>query len=256
MRVGSRFLHPGTVAVRGPAAPDRAAYCEYGLSVEQASAIEFVGAWFGAPFDAVTYARSAVLCWGVWGLGGPALMTCLARWKRRAPEAFDRILRSRGLDVAEDGGACALVLAEDPAPVRADEEIDASVGRNHRLVAALVLAGREPSAQMSQIEAAVNGSIVPALALELGVSSGTIRAGDVLKSPRALAVLFYSVLHFGLGTTSRLLQAAAHATHLQAQAPDEGALLERWTAPLRRPGCNQDLHGFLQILTSPELRLS
>jgi hypothetical protein len=253
LREGARFQHLGTVHPRGPAGPTRAAYTSLGLTDEQASALEFVLTWFGAPFDAVNVGGGpADLTWGVWNFAGRRLARCLAAWKQEAPPVFDALLARHGITVtAESSGPTRLTisLTRSGHLLRGDR-VRQATATDPDLVAALALAGREPTAQLAQLATIVSRSVGPALAIPAPLRSEARSLGDLVKSSRGLAVIFYLALRSGRRRTARLVEALDGRG---GALGDETAILSAVVDRLRAVGRGADAHHALRILSSPEL---
>jgi hypothetical protein len=237
-RVGPYCTARGTVAMRGPLAPDDADLQALGFDEAQRRAVDFALAWFGAPFDAVN-ARlrdDAPLSWGAWHFAGARLADALATFAADAPEAAAARLGVFGIGV-DDG---ALTLTAPRAPVERGEAAEDAIAASPALCAALARAGHDPAAMRAQLQVLSRAVLQPLLALPVGERT----VGAVLRSPRALAVVLYADLAWGAGAGARLQELAA--------AGDEAAALDRLTTELRRTRA-RELGAFLRILTSPEV---
>jgi hypothetical protein len=250
--------HDGTVAVRGPLSSLLSKAQEAGLDEAQARALEFVAAWFGSPFDAASARahREPLVTWGFWRFGPAAIARCLAAWKRRDPGSFAALLERYGFDVhpgaeGEAPSPPSLSVADpasgEVASGRAAEHVMAS---EPRLFAALARAGRHPAAHAAQIEVAAVESLLPALRLKLPVGDNAPELGVLLRSPRAIAALFYTDLAFGLRGVRHFAQGAGAAP---ADRGDE-EWIEQFASRLERSGRAEHAHALRRILSSPELR--
>ncbi|MGE6758584.1 hypothetical protein ACQKGO_11260 [Corallococcus interemptor] len=198
-----------------------------GLSAPEARALEFVLAWFGHPFDSVTFesASGHELRWGAWPLSGPTLATALCLWKQREPEAFENRLGRLGLDAIPHSDNAPALFPQDP-----------------RLLAALARAGRERGAQRAQLEALVTHVLRPMLA---SCTQTELASGGLFASARALALLFHAELRFGRRGATRLVTFAR-----ERPEPPAG---ERLAEELRASGHPREASELWRILTSPEL---
>lgn len=252
----SAVEHGGVVAVRGPLSTLLPQARDAGLAEAQARALEFVAAWFGAPFDAVSAPLDAErpLAWGFLRFGGTALTRCFTAWKRRDAASFKERLGRYGLDcvaMRADGGVEEQDLqvldpvSGDRASGRAAEQV---VAAEPRWIAVLARAGRHPASQAAQVEAAVSEHLRPALSHEL--TAGTT-LGAALRSSPALAALFYTELALGARG------ARAFAEACGANVADPGAeddWVERFAARLERLRHGEHASALRRILSSPELR--
>lgn len=255
--VGRQLQHLGTVALRGPYAPSRETVAALGLGDAGTLALDFVGAWFGAPFDSVNVRlrRGRPLSWGFWPLAGDTLAEGLALWKTRSAEGFQACLATHGIDVelapGPSGAAevAELVCVDAKRGLRVrGETAEALAASDPARVTALALAGRDAGAQLAQIEAVVRRSLAPAMARPVGEET----LGQILGSARGLAVLFYVDLCFGARGVDHLAEAVEGArTHGAARAR---RALGSFTERLRRRGFMAEAHHVLRILSSPELR--
>ncbi|RKH67794.1 hypothetical protein [Corallococcus aberystwythensis] len=244
---GGRPIHRGTVAVRGPCAPSREELMGLGLTEAQARALEFVLAWFGSPFDSVASEAPSggELRWGAWPLSGPTLISALAHWKQREPDAFDARLGRLGLEATPEQppepASLRLPGFRSAAPVEGRNAL-ALLAEDARLLAALARAGRERGAQLAQLETVVTHVLRPALAS----CTQDATADSAFASARALALLFHSELRFGRRGVTRLVTLARE----RPEPPGPG---ERLAEDLRATGRSREASEVWRILTSPEL---
>ncbi|MBN8233013.1 hypothetical protein JYK02_36420 [Corallococcus macrosporus] len=244
---GGRPIHRGTVAVRGPCAPSLADLVTLGLTDAQARALEFVLTWFGNPFDSVTSdpQSGGEPRWGAWPLSGPLLVTALAQWRQREPDAFDGRLGRLGLEATPaqppEPAALRFLGARNATP---SEGLEALVlfAEDPRLLAALAQSGRERGAQLAQLETLVTHVLQSVLAS----SSQDAPADGAFSSARALALLFHAELRFGHRGVTRLVT-------LMRERPEPSAAGERFAEDLRSTGRAREASEVWRILTSPEL---
>ncbi|RKH11797.1 hypothetical protein D7Y13_15050 [Corallococcus praedator] len=247
-----RLIHRGTVAIRGPCAPSREEVIGLGLTEAQARAMEFVLAWFGHPFDAVTWdSPSGVeLRWGAWPLSGPALIAALAHWKQREPDAFEARLGRLGIDVTLEEPASLHLQGSRGAPPCEGREALALLGEDPKLMAALAQAGRERGAQLAQLEALIAQVLRPLLAsCAPGAAEGASPEGP-FSTARALALLFHTELRFGRRGVTKLL---AHAREKPGQPASGERAGELLAEDLRTAGRVREAAELWRLLASPEL---
>nr|WP_216627701.1 hypothetical protein [Corallococcus exercitus] len=248
---GGRPIHRGTVAVRGPCAPSREDLVGLGLTEPQARALEFVLTWFGSPFDSVTSEpqSSGEPRWGAWPLSGPMLITALAHWKQREPEAFDARLGRLGLEATPaqppEPASLRLLGSRSTAPSEGREALSL-FAEDPRLLAALAQAGRERGAQLAQLETLVTQVLRPVLA-----SCTQDAPGDsAFSSARTLALLFHAELRFGHRGVTRLMTFARERPEPSVAGEQAG---ERFAEDLRATGRSREASEVWRILTTPEL---
>lgn len=275
-QVDGVFQHAGSVGVRGPSAPVPTAFASPDLSVAAARAFEFVAAWAGSPFDhvGVDQATHTTLRWGFWDFSGEAIADVLARWKQGSAGSFSQVLGTYGVDVesppapagaspdhttagpaAADAEAAAagpapfLLLRDDRGLVAERSGAERRIARDARWLAALARAGREPTAQRSQVAAALHRDVLPALAINWpGPQPRPV--ADVLRSPRDLAALLLVVLKLGHDRARRLVEAVAGSL---GAAPSDARWLMAVRTKLLRAGHDRTAQDVLRIETSPEL---
>jgi peptidoglycan endopeptidase LytF len=212
-----------------PSAIPIADYVALGLTAAQAAALQFVSTHEGN-FDAInTYDIARVSAGFIQFAGGRGLPPYLALLKSRQPAVFGRLLLEFGIDVefSVSGGRIqsAQVAVLDPVNSRVLRGANAeeAIRANKRLSMALILSGRERSVQLVQIEAAIRDYVMPALAGS--VTFGSLRAtlGDLLRSERAMAMLFDRSIQEGTGggrvRFERIIQ-AIHAVRPAATLAD------------------------------------
>jgi hypothetical protein len=252
MRQGGRIAHPGTVGIRGPCAPTRGELLGLGWTEAQARALEFVLAWFGAPFDSVTWdpQGEGELRWGAWPLSGLAIIEALGRWKRRAPEGFEARLGRLGVDASlgqpPQASSLTLLDPEHDAPSEGRQAL-ALLGEEPRLLAALAQAGRERDAQLAQLEYLLEQLLRPALASAgTGPSLADASSGP-FSTPRALALLLHAELRLGRRGVARLVA-------LTREKAGSGELTgPLFAAELQTAGRAREAAEVRRILSSPEL---
>jgi hypothetical protein len=254
-----RFRHLGTVAFRGPCAPPREALPELGVDDVDAKALEFVAAWFGAPFDAVNVQLRGdrALSWGFWHLSGEGLADSLARWREHDRASFDACLGVTGMGVALEADASGKVAVanlcyRDEARGRVvhGEAAEALVTIDRSLVSALARSGRARAAQLAQIESVVVRALRPAVGFPLPTAG--IPLGDALRDTRGRAGLFYTSLCFGAGGVEHLAAEVDRACRA-GQRPGADALLAAFAERVRRTSAAAHAHHLLRIISSPEL---
>lgn len=237
---GGQPFHRGSVAVRGPRAPSREAWLSAGLTPAQAQALEFVLAWHGAPFDAVAPdADGGGPRWGAWPLAGAALVRTLARWKARDADGFEARLGCLGVDASAgtepERPSLKVLDVESGRPLHGREAL-ALLGEDVRLVAALARAGREPAAQLAQLEWVRERMLRPDPAA-------------AFTSPRALAVLLLVALRLGPKGAQRLVTLAKDGG--QENGGERAAL--RLASELKSSGRARESLEVRHALASPEL---
>jgi hypothetical protein len=255
-RVGQRTVHRGTVAVRGPLGLTLPMLVERGLTEPQARAVEFVAAWFGAPFDAVSATRtgdSASLQWGFWPLSRAEIARALGAWKARAPERFGAMIGVFGFDVVtrDDLRGPALMIV-DPrgAILRGDKAIDA-VASDPRRLAILARAGRDEHARIAQIEQVVAAVVVPILRTPVRRGESRTSVADVVATARGVAALLCAARALDVTAFDELVRVAI------ADAPADGgetAIVDSIARYLRVSGHRAAAHDVRRTLSSPELR--
>lgn len=249
---GGRLVHRGTVAVRGPCAPSREELLGLGLTEAHARALEFVLAWFGSPFDSVSWDSQSggELRWGAWPLSGPTLIAALAEWKRSEPAAFEARLGRLGIDVIPEHPpepASLRVQGVRSAPPTEGREALTVLGEDPRLVAALAQAGRERGAQLAQLESLIAQVLRPLLTS----GAAPVDAPDgPFTTPRALALLFHAELRLGRRGVTRLM---AHARERAGQPASGEHAGELFAEALRAVGRAREAAEVWRILASPEL---
>jgi hypothetical protein len=252
---GGRLVHRGTVGVRGPCAPTRRELLELGWTEDQARALEFVLAWFGAPFDSLTWdpQGEGELRWGAWPLAGSALIEALGRWHRRDPQGFEARLGRLGVEAASrpppEASSLTLLDLEGGQPAEGRQAL-ALMGEDPRLFAALAQAGREQGAQLSQLEYVLEQILRPTLAYSGGSTSPAAPSDGPFSTPRALALLLHAELRLGRRGVARLV---AHTRELAGKpgAGEQAGLL--FAADLHAAGRTREAAEVRRILSSPEL---
>jgi hypothetical protein len=254
-KVGQKTVHRGTVAVRGPLGLTVAMLVERGLTEPQARAVEFVAAWFGGPFDAVSAARggeSPELHWGFWPLSRAEIARVLGAWKARAPERFAAMLGAYGFDVIarDDLRGPALVIV-DPrgAIVHGDKALNA-VAADPRRLAVLARAGRDEQARATQIDHVVSAVVTPLLRTPVRRGDSRTPVADVLPSACGTAALLCAARALDTAALDELVRVAI------ADAPVEGgeaAVLDSIARYLRVSGHAAAAHDVRRTLSSPEL---
>jgi hypothetical protein len=253
---GGLFQHKGTVGVRGPQAPDWTSGCHAKVSASVMRALEFVAAWFGAPFDAVNVSGAPNVApnWGFWRFGGRHLAAALGLWKDRDPEGFANLLGRFGVGIskpaAEAEGAqepAALTIETDRAVLRGESARELLVC-DPIACAALARAGRDLSAQSAQIDIALSDWVVPLLRLQTA-SKGGSTIEEVFSTPRSLAPLVYLVRRHGVRRTSQFVQEA----EIRPDA-DEQTRIQSIVDLLQVFGRAEEVCEVLRIASSPELR--
>ncbi len=254
-RVGPRTVHRGTVALRGPLGVDTARLRERGLSAAQARAFEFVAAWFGAPFDAVSATREAPhLEWGFWPFAQSEVARVLSRWKSATPERFDAALGAYGIDVlvARDDlrGPSLTVTDGRGALVQGPRALQAIAGDPKRL-AVMARAGRDAEAQAAQLQHAIVRIVQPLLRAPLRRGDARIAVGEVLPSARGLAAVLCAARALPSQAFDEV--AAVALADVAADAAEE-PLLEALARYLRVAGHASSAHDIRRALSSPELQ--
>lgn len=256
-----RLQHRGTVALRGRCASVEAACQEIGLPAQVTRAFEFVAAWFGFPFDSANLRvpDGHILSWGFWGFAGEELVRCLYEWKRQAPDAFDTYLGAFGLDVqgGERGSQEATGQDRLTLSVQSDKRsiqgraAEWTIAAEPRLLAVLARAGRDATAQKTQIDMTIANWVTPVLFHQWDLAGGgeplTV---DVLKSPKSVAALLYLVRRHGPRAATRLVQVVNERCRPQ---DDEEAWLAGLVRSLRNLKRENDASEVLRISSSPEL---
>ncbi|MFY0562798.1 hypothetical protein ACN28E_03055 [Archangium lansingense] len=257
-REGGRLCHRGTVAVRGPCAPAREELLRLGVNEAQARALDFVLAWFGAPFDAVSGDSQSGenLRWGAWPLPGPALAQVLALWKQREPRAFQARLGRLGIDLQERAPEppTLTVLDVRDGHLASGREALTLIADDLRLLAALAQAGRERGAQLALLEWLLEHALFPVLELSGQDSSPPAPPGGPFTSPRALAALLHVELRFGRRGASRLVVLAREEAGDTPGAGERAAL--RITRDMQATGRGREAAEMRCILSSPELSVA
>jgi hypothetical protein len=202
------------VAFSGSAPPSAlplAAYTSAGLDPAQAAALKLVST-FESHFDAVnTYDRALVSAGFIQFAGGRGLPPYIALLKARQAARFRDLLQTFGLDVEFSVTAGAIAGARliviDPAGTRVlrGTAAETAIRDNKRLTTALILSGRDRDVQLVQLEAAVRGYVVPALAATIVPSShgGSVRLREILRSKKGLAALFDRAIQEGVAGARR-----------------------------------------------------
>jgi len=255
VREGSRLVHRGTVGIRGPCAPTRGELLGLGWTEAQARALEFILAWFGAPFDSVSWdpQGDGELRWGAWPLSGLALVEALGRWKLRAPAGFEARLGRLGVDATlgqpPEAPSLTLMDLERGAPVEGRQAM-ALLGEDPRLLAALAQAGRERDAQLAQLEYLLEQVLRPALALTGTSTSLADASGGPFSTPRALALLLHAELRLGRRGVARLVAHTREKTGQPGAGEQAGPL---FATDLQSAGRAREAAEVRRILSSPEL---
>jgi hypothetical protein len=264
--VDGRVQHRGTAALRGPCTSIDAACRDLGLPDAVRRAFEFVSAWFGSPFDAVSTAAGRqrradglggpIVTWGFWAFAGARIAQCLHEWKQQAPDAFDGHLARFGIDVtnatSDANGHARPILAvrwgDRTVHGRAAEWTLAS---EPPLLAALARAGRDPAAQRAQIDVALATCATPVLFHPCDRTDAAERLiVDTLTSPTDLAALLYLAKRHGPQATVRLVHMANRRAQFNASDEPWLSMLVR---AIRARGHEHDACELLRIASSPEL---
>jgi D-alanyl-D-alanine carboxypeptidase-like protein len=202
------------VAFSGTASPSAlplAAFTDLGLTAAQAAALKLVSTFEGN-FDAInTYDRAVISAGFIQFAGGRGLPPYVALLKARQPAKFRDLLQKYGIDVefTVAGGAIAgpRLVVLDPAGTRVLRagDAEAAIRDDKRLTTAVILSGRDRDVQLVQIEAAIRGYVLPALAAVVTWSSGRGRGrlGELLRSQKGMAALFDRAIQEGLGAARR-----------------------------------------------------
>jgi hypothetical protein len=225
------------VAVRSSLAPSVALLGELGVDEAAARAIDHAIAWFGAPFDAINarLREDEPLSWGAWHFSGTRLARALAALFADAPDEARALVGAFGIGV--DGERLTMVTPRGV--VARGSAAEDAVAANAVACAALARAGRSPAAIRAQLRTIVKEVLQPAL--ELPAGDGQL--GQVLRTPRGLALVLYSDLAWGPEGPSRLAAAAASA--------DEPETIDRFIADLRRRRA-REVSAVMRIVLSPE----
>ncbi|ADO75875.1 hypothetical protein [Stigmatella aurantiaca] len=243
-----KLIHRGTVGIRGPCAPSSEEWLGIGLKKAQAQALEFVLAWFGAPFDAATGGEEP--CWGTWPFSGRALIEVLARWKRLDAAAFNARLGRWGVDVtpgpSSSPSSLTVIDTEQGRPLEGQEALSL-LGEDARLFAALAHAGRERSAQLAQLRFIAEKALLPLLARTRQEPSSPL---GLALTPRMLALLLHSELRLGFRGSAKL---AALAREDIGKPRAEEHTAQRFAAELHASGRPREASEVRRILYSPEL---
>ncbi len=252
---GDRLVHRGTVGVRGPCAPTRRELLELGWTEGQARALEFVLAWFGAPFDSLTWdpQGEGELRWGAWPLAGPALIEALGRWQRRDPSGFEARLGRLGVEVTSRSPPqpSSLTFLEVERGQRAEgRQALTLMGDDPRMFAALAQAGRERAAQLSQLEYVLEQLLRPALAYSRGGASSADSPDGPFSTPRSLALLLHAELRLGRRGVTRLVSHTRETAGQPGSGEQSGA---RFAEDLHTAGRTREAAEVRRILSSPEL---
>ncbi|MFP2899676.1 hypothetical protein [Corallococcus sp. 4LFB] len=247
---GGRPIHRGTVAVRGPCAPSREDFLQLGLTEAQVRALEFVLAWFGGPFDSVTSEPQSRgdPRWGAWPLTGPTLITALAHWRQREPEAFEARLGRLGLEATPEQppqpAALRFLGSRSAAPLEGRDAL-AMFAEEPRLLA------RSPEAGRSARPAGAAGGLVSHVLRPILASYTEDAPADSAFAPaRALALLFHAELRLGRRGVTRLVAFVRERPEPPVAGEHAG---ERLAEELRATGRSREASEVWRILTSPEL---
>jgi hypothetical protein len=253
-RSGDRVAHIGTLAVRGPYGLTLESLQTYGLSEAQARGLEFVAAWFGAPFDAVAVNRAEggrSLKWGFWPLPAGDIGRAFALWKERSPVSFAGLLGDYGFDVSPGDGELSgpYVLLIDPAKgslVRGDGALD-FIARDPRRLALLARAGRHADARAAQLEVALR-DVLPLFRMSLLRGQERVSLSTIAASARITAVTILASRGVELTIMAEILGRVS----LPTDADDESKLLTALLDALAdaRPTVAMALR---RALSSPEL---
>lgn len=248
---GVTLLHRGTAGIRGPCAPSREEWLGLGLKNAQAHALEFVLAWFGAPFDSATGGENP--SWGTWPFSGRALIDVLARWKHQDAAAFNAHLGRLGMDVTlghpSSPSSLTVIDVEQGSPTGGREALSL-LGKDARLLAALAQAGRERSAQLAQLRFIAEKALLPLLA-RAGQDAPAAEASPGLSlTPRMLALVLHAELRLGFRGASKLAALARENTG-KPRAEEHSA--QRFAAELHAAGRTREANEVRRILYSPEL---
>ena len=194
-----------------PSALPAAAYTKAGLNPAQAAAFKLVST-FERNFDAINTCDRALVSAGfIQFAGGRGLPPYLALLKARQAAKFRDLLQTFGIDVEFTVAAGAITGARlvviDPAGTRVlrGSAAETAIRDNKRLTTALILSGRDRDVQLVQLEAAVRGYVVPALAATIAPSprGGSVRLREILRSKKGLAALFDRAIQEGVAGAKR-----------------------------------------------------
>jgi hypothetical protein len=259
---GSRWAHRGTMGVRGPFAIDLSGF---GLSEAQQRALEFVAAWFGAPYDAVNLRPGRLLSWGFWHLSGAEMAEALAVYQRRSPKAFAVRVGRYGLapEMNQRAGSTLgrpleLTLARGSARPLRRSRAEAAVASDARLVAVLARAGQDEEAQHAQMEVVVRRYVIPSLARSVQGHAGTppARLGDFLLAARHIACALLLSLSGGLARLSELalaLKGLDRRWPMEDRVAAADARLRAMLETMERAERAAELGRLWRTLESPEL---
>jgi hypothetical protein len=195
VRSGDRVVHAGTLGVRGPYGLTLDSIRKQGLTDAQARGVEFVAAWFGAPFDALAVNRAVggrSLSWGFWPLGAGDIARALAVWKERSPVSFVSMLGDYGFDVWAVEGDLAGPSVQLLDPLKGslwcgDSALD-FIARDPRCIALLARAGRHEDARRAQVEVALR-QVSPLFRMSVLRDQDRVALGTVATSARASAAM-------------------------------------------------------------------
>jgi hypothetical protein len=254
-RVGPRTVHRGTIAVRGPLGLTTKALEAHGLSENQARAVEFLVAWFGAPFDAACTQRAGsrvTLDLGAWPLSGPEIARALGLWKSRAPERFASMVGEYGIDVAtnDEIAGPVLTLVDPHGAVRRGERALEAVAADARRLAVLARTGRDEVARAAQIECLVAALVLPILRTAVRRGESRVSLGDTIVSARGVAAVLCAARRVDATSFDEVMRVAITDRPADASEHD---FLEATARYLRVSGHTSAAHDMRRTLSSPEL---
>ena len=216
-----------------PSALPAAAYTNAGLNPAQAAAFTLVST-FERNFDAISTDRALV---SAGSFSSRAAAGC--RRTRLAegapggdiPRPAPEVRHRRGIHVAAGAITGARVVVIDPAGTRIlrGSAAETAIRDNKRLTTALILSGRDRDVQLVQLEAAVRGYVVPALAATIAPSprGGSVRLREILRSKKGLAALFDRAIQEGVAGAKRrferVIQRMVRAGEPRPPAPPAAA---------------------------------
>jgi hypothetical protein len=262
-RSQSRIAHQGTVAVRGPYGLTLDMFLKHTSDPAQSRAVEFVSAWFGAPFDAVTIDRSdptGTFGWGFWPLGARDSCRALASWKETAPSSFGTLLEGYGIDVVpgqdELRGPTLVVVDPDEGIVRGGAAL-ARLAQDQRRLALLARAGRHDDAKNAQLDVVMRGSVLPLFQMSVARGGDRRPLGEAVVSPRALAGLLLALRALDLTGMADFFTSLPSEGPIDAAKPlnDGAAWVESIAALLRSTEHGSLAHAIRRTLSSPELEM-
>lgn len=178
-----------------PAATFEAAGAAAGLAREAVVALKFVSGHEGG-FDAINTWDSARFSWGfIQFAGGRGLPGLLGHMKSRNPERFAELLGKYGVDVLpdEDGDPVPAFVDPETGEVLRGKAAEQAFGDSPLTIAAFIHAARFPEIKQLQVEAAIEDYVEPALEF----TWQGVPLGDVIRSPKSLALLIDRKVHEG-----------------------------------------------------------